>query len=325
MKHIFSFLILSTFIFILACEKEEAECQKITFYKDADGDGLGNKAESISICDQPTGYVSNSNDTDDVPKTTPISEIPTKGISTPNSYPGMQLVWADEFDGNSLDEKNWNYEIGDGCPGLCGWGNNELQYYKKENTTVKDGYLMIEAKSEIAGSKSYTSSRINTQNKFNFKYGRVDIRAAIPNTKGLWSALWMLGKNFPTVGWPKCGEIDIMEVVGGFETDNTVLGTVHWDNNNTHAEYGGKLAVNGFTLKEAFHVYSIVWDEKKITWYVDNVQFHVIDVTPAGLSELREEFFLIFNVAVGGNLSGNPDGFTKLPQKMIVDYVRVFK
>ena len=190
---------------------------------------------------------------------------------------------------------------------------------------MKDGYLMIEAKSEIAGSKSYSSSRINTQNKFNFKYGRVDIRAAIPNTKGLWSALWMLGKNFPTVGWPKCGEIDIMEVVGGFETDNTVLGTVHWDNNNTHAEYGGKLAVNGFTLKEAFHVYSIVWDEKKITWYVDNVQFHVIDVTPAGLSELREEFFLIFNVAVGGNLSGNPDGFTKLPQKMIVDYVRVFK
>jgi beta-glucanase (GH16 family) len=135
----------------------------------------------------------------------------------------------------------------------------------------------------------------------------------------------MLGKNFPTVGWPKCGEIDIMEVIGGFETDNTVLGTVHWDHNNSHAEYGGKLAVNGFTLKEAFHVYSIVWDEKKITWFVDNVQYHVIDITPSGLSELREEFFLIFNVAVGGNLPGNPDTFTRLPQKMIVDYVRVFQ
>jgi beta-glucanase (GH16 family) len=325
MKPIFTFLFLCSFIFIFSCEKEEAECQKLTFYKDADGDSLGNKAEVIQDCVQPTGYVTNASDSDDNPKTTPVNEIPTKGYSTPSMYPGMQLIWADEFEGTTLDEKNWNYELGDGCPGNCGWGNNELENYRKENTTVKNGYLFIQAKSEAFNGKQYTSSRLTTQNKVNIKYGRIDIRAALPKGKGIWPALWMLGKNINEVGWPKCGEIDIMEMVGGTTTDNQVNGTVHWDHNNSHAEYGGNTKLAAGIFNDEFHVFTITWDEKFIRWYLDDKQYHVIDITPSGLSELKEEFFLVFNVAVGGNWPGNPDGSTMFPQNMIVDYVRVFK
>lgn len=326
MKRFFTYLIvLAGFSIILSCEKENAECQKITFYKDADGDSLGNKAESIQDCNQPTGYVLNSSDNDDTPKTASVTEIPTKGYTTPANYPGMQLMWADEFEGTNLDEKNWNYELGDGCPGNCGWGNNELEYYKKENTSVKNGYLLIEAKSEASNGKQYTSSRLTTQNKVNVKYGRIDIRAALPKGKGIWPALWMLGKNINEVGWPKCGEIDIMEMVGGTTTDNQVNGTVHWDHNNSHAEYGGNTKLASGIFNDEFHVFSLTWDEKFIRWYLDDKQYHVIDITPSGLSELKEEFFLVFNVAVGGNWPGNPDGSTIFPQKMVVDYVRVFK
>jgi beta-glucanase (GH16 family) len=325
MKTIFIFLFLFSFVFIFSCEKDEAECQKLTFYKDADGDLLGNKAEAIQDCVQPAGYVTNSDDTDDTPKPTSVNGIPTKGYSTPGTYQGMQLVWADEFEGTALNEKNWNYELGDGCPGNCGWGNNELEYYKKENTTVKDGYLFIQAKSEVFNGKQYTSSRLTTQNKVNIKYGRIDIRAALPKGKGIWPALWMLGKNINEVGWPKCGEIDIMEMVGGSNTDNQVNGTVHWDHNNSHAEYGGNTKLTSGIFNDEFHVFTITWDEKFIRWYLDDIQYHVIDITPSGLSELKEEFFLVFNVAVGGNWPGNPDGSTMFPQNMIVDYVRVFK
>jgi beta-glucanase (GH16 family) len=307
---------------IFSCQKAEIPCVKTTWYIDKDGDGLGNKANSFESCEQPNGYVSNANDTDDEPKV--AINIPTKGYSSPKTYDGLKLLWADEFEGTSLDEKSWNYEIGDGCPGNCGWGNSELQYYKKENTSVKDGYLIIQAKSEVTNGKSYTSSRLTTQGKFNFKYGRVDIRAALPKGQGIWPALWMLGKNINAVGWPKCGEVDIMEMVGGAGKDNVMYGTAHWDNNNSHASYGGNTKLATGIFNDEFHVFSIVWDAKKIIWYLDGVQFHVIDTTPEGLSEFQEEFFLIFNVAVGGQWPGNPDGTTILPQQMIVDYVRVF-
>lgn len=326
MKPFFTLFLISTAIcFIFSCEKSEPECQKSTFYKDADGDGLGNKAESIQDCEQPAGYVSNSSDTDDTPVTNPVSEIPSKGFTSPSTYPGMELIWADEFEGTSLDEKNWNYELGDGCPGNCGWGNNELQYYKKENTSVRDGYLFIEAKKESSGGKLYTSSRLTTQNKITQKFGRIDIRAVLPKGKGIWPALWMLGKNIDEVGWPRCGEIDIMEMIGGPQDDDTIYGTVHWDNAGSHAEYGGKVELLSTTFNDQFHVFSIIWDEKFITWYLDNKEYHKIDITPSGLNEFQKDFFFIFNVAVGGNWPGNPDATLVFPQKMIVDYVRVFR
>ncbi|HYC86760.1 MAG TPA: glycoside hydrolase family 16 protein, partial [Chryseosolibacter sp.] len=136
-------------------------------------------------------------------------QIPSEGYTTPQSYPGMTKVWSDEFGGTSLNTANWSYEIG---TGINGWGNNELQYYKQENTTVQDGYLMITAKKEPEGNSAYTSSRLITKGKRAFKYGRVDIRAVLPKGQGIWPALWMLGTDIGTVGWPKCGEIDIMEM-----------------------------------------------------------------------------------------------------------------
>ncbi|HRI60869.1 MAG TPA: glycoside hydrolase family 16 protein, partial [Saprospiraceae bacterium] len=226
-------LFLLLFGFVVSCDKNEdpADCIQTKWFQDADSDGLGNPAVTTFSCDQPTGYVSNANDTDDtMGPVNPTIPIPTTGYSTPATYPNLTAVWSDEFDGTSLNELYWNFQLGDGCPNLCGWGNNELEYYKKENTIVKDGYLIITAKSETAGSKNYTSSRINTQDKFNVQYGRVDVRAALPKGQGIWPAIWMLGKNINTTSWPACGEIDIMEMVGGSGKDNVAHGTAHWDN-----------------------------------------------------------------------------------------------
>jgi Glycosyl hydrolases family 16 len=243
--------------------------------------------------------------------------IPPTGYVSPASYSGMTKVWEDNFDGTSLNTSDWTFETGAG-----GWGNNELQFYKQDNTTVTDGYLVISAKKE---GEQYTSSRLITKGKREFKYGRIDIRAALPKGQGIWPALWMLGGNFSSVGWPRCGEIDIMEMIGGNNRENTVHGTVHWDNNGSYATYTGhKTLASGF-LGDEFHVYSIVWNSESITWYLDNVQFNVIDIRPAALSEFHQNFFLIFNIAVGGNWPGNPSASTSFPQHMIVDYIRVFQ
>ncbi len=249
--------------------------------------------------------------------------VSDEGYKTPLTYSGYTLVWNDEFEGTSLDESAWNFEIGTGANG---WGNNELQYYKKENTLVDQGYLIIEAKRESFNGSQYTSSRITTENKTEFNFGRIDIRAKLPKGQGIWPALWMLGANFRTVGWPSCGEIDIMELVGGGEgKDNVVHGTVHWDNNGSKADFGGSTQLSSGIFNDEFHVFTIIWDSSTITWYMDDQQYHAIDITQSELSEFQEEFFFIFNVAVGGNWPGSPNANTIFPQQMIVDYVRVFQ
>ncbi len=270
----------------------------------------------------------NAHATDDVFITTTITidvaiffTIPTTGYTTSLSYEGMSLTWADEFDGDTVNEDYWSFEIGDGCPNICGWGNNELQYYRKQNAIVDDGYLIIEAKSESFGGKGYTSTRMITRDNVEVKYGRVDVRAALPKGQGIWPAIWMLGKSINTVGWPACGEIDIMEMIGGNGREKTVHGTVHWEHNGNYASYD----LASGTFSDAFHVFSIVWDEQKVVWYVDDIKYHEIDITPAPLSEFREEFFFILNVAVGGNWPGSPNASTQFPQRMVVDYIRVFQ
>lgn len=247
--------------------------------------------------------------------------IPTTGYSSPTSYEGHTLVWQDEFDGDEISSV-WTFEIG---TGNNGWGNNELQYYRKENTRLKDGYLIIEAKKESFGGREYTSSRIITKgNKF-FKYGRIDIRAALPYGQGIWPALWMLGENISEVGWPSCGEIDIMEMIGGSGRENTIHGTIHWQSDNGYANYGGSSPLESGIYHDEFHVFSIEWDSESIIWYRDGVKYHEVDITPDHLSEFRENFFFIMNVAVGGNWPGSPDASTSFPQIMAVDYVRVFQ
>jgi beta-glucanase (GH16 family) len=252
--------------------------------------------------------------------------IPATGYSTPASYPEMTLVWQDEFSGTSLNESDWTYEIGG-----SGWGNNELQYYRKENTSIVDGHLVITAKAENFGGRDYTSSRLITKGKKEFQYGRIDIRAALPKGQGIWPALWMLGANISEVPWPASGEIDIMEMIGGSNREKTVYGTLHWGANDTDqhvctCDKPGYSLASG-TFNDKFHVFTLIWDATTIKWYVDDELLvnNTIDITPAGLSEFHAKYFMIINLAVGGNWPGNPDGTTVLPQRLIVDYVRVFQ
>lgn len=247
-----------------------------------------------------------------------------EGYFTPLEYEGYELVWNDEFAGNSLNLNDWVYEVGDGCPNLCGWGNNELQYYRAQNARVTGGTLIIEARKEAIQSRNYTSARIKTQGRQSFQYGRIDIRALLPVGQGIWPALWMLGSDITSVGWPRCGEIDIMEMIGGGGREKEVHGTVHWDNNG-HTYTGGKHTLATGTFADEYHVFTIIWDETQIRWFVNDIKFYEIDITPGHMTEFHQEFFLIFNVAVGGNWPGNPDATTVFNQQMKVDYVRVFQ
>lgn len=244
--------------------------------------------------------------------------IGNDGYSTPMSYPNYTLSWSDEFSGAALNTADWTYETGG-----HGWGNNELQNYQSgsSNAYTANGKLVIEARNEGGG---YTSARIITKGKKFFKYGRVDIRAKLPQGKGVWPALWMLGESIDVVSWPACGEIDIMELVG--HQPNKVHGTVHWgDVNGNRAQFGGSKTLSSGTFADEYNVFSIIWDSQKITWYLNDAAYHSIDITPADLNEFQEDFFFIFNVAVGGDWPGSPDATTVFPQRMIVDYVRVFQ
>ena len=243
------------------------------------------------------------------------------GYSTPLSYPGFNLVWQDEFDGMSLNTNDWNYETGN-----SGWGNQESQYYRagSNNATVGDGYLTIAAKEENYGGAPFTSARITTQNKQSFKYGRIDIRARLPFGQGLWPALWMLGDNISTVGWPECGELDIMEMIGGEGyNDRTVHGTAHWNAGGQASHSGTTSVPTGEKLADEFHVYSLVWVQNTIRWLFDDVQYHSLNI--GGLSAFHEPHFFIFNIAVEGDWPGPVGPNTTFPQYMSVDYVRVFQ
>ena len=250
------------------------------------------------------------------------------GYQSPNSYTDYDLVWSDEFDGSALNTSDWTFEIGTGNDG---WGNNELQYYTNRNLYLKDGVMVIRADEESFRGRSYTSSRIKTQGNQNFQYGRIDIRARMPEGQGIWPALWMLGKNINEVSWPYCGEVDIMEMVGGGSgKDNRVVGTAHWNAGGLNASYSpasfGNPKLMPENLSNNFHVYSIVWDSNRIKWYIDDVQYHIMSIdNSASLEAFQKEFFLIFNLAVGGQWPGNPDTSTVFPQRLLVDYVRVFQ
>ena len=256
---------------------------------------------------------------DDVPTPEPTGP-PSEGYDSPTSYPGYTMLWQDEFNDGVLNDTYWTHEVGNGNNG---WGNNELQYYQADNTTFHpEGYLVIEAREQAQGGFNYTSSRLKTQNKFNFTYGRVDIRAALPKGQGIWPALWMLGERITSVSWPACGEIDIMEIVG--HDPARLHGTAHWAQSG-HALYGQSTTLAEGDFSDEFHVFSIIWDDTQIRWLLDDVEYNTLDITPPELSEFHENFFLLMNVAVGGNWPGSPDATTNFPQRMYVDYVRVFQ
>ncbi len=224
-----------------------------------------------------------------------------------------QLVWSDEFNGSI--GPNWVFETGAG-----GWGNNELQYYRRENATIENNALVITAKREDFGGAAYTSARMKTQGLKTFKFGRIEARMKLPAFLGAWPAFWMLGANLPQVGWPASGEIDIMEHIND---EQKVYGTIHWqDNNGQYAQYGGNLA----TSVTDWHVYAVEWDTNAIRWYVDGTKYHEANIANGvnGTDEFQKDFFLLLNFAVGGNWPGFNVNTAALPAKMYVDYVRVY-
>ncbi len=238
---------------------------------------------------------------------------------------GWSLLWADEFtqtDGTLPNPSNWNYDIGG-----SDWGNNELQYYtsRSENARIEGGQLVIEARAETYSGKSYTSARLLTKDKLSWKYGRIEARIKIPWGQGIWPAFWALGSNIDTIGWPGCGEIDIMENIG--REPSIAHGTIHGPGYSGGAGITGDYTLSGASLADDFHVYAIEWAENRISWFVDGQQFFTVTPSslPSGTSWVyNQNHFLILNVAVGGYWPGYPDGSTILPQRMSVDYVRVY-
>lgn len=243
------------------------------------------------------------------------------------NHPGKQyhLVWADEFDGTELDMNKWNIQAGDGCDiSLCGWGNNELEWYTgdPENLLVRDGKLIITARETPGGPKPYSSARINTRYKGDWKYGRIEARIRLPEGKGLWPAFWMLPTDRKYGSWPDSGEIDIMELTG--DKPSIVYGTIH--TGPPHKSYGGTHALTSGKYSGQFHVFAIEWMEKGITWFVDGHPFHKVKANKIKVwHPFRERFHILLNLAVGGNWPGNPDSTTGFPQSMEVDYVRVYQ
>lgn len=244
------------------------------------------------------------------------------GYDAPTSYPGMSLVWADEFDGPEIDPANWTYDLG-----ASGWGNQELQNYTNDdaNSYIDQGNLIIRAE-KVAGNQ-YTSARLKSIELQEFQYGRIDVRAVLPIGQGIWPAAWMLGANFSEIGWPDCGEIDIVELVGS--DPRRAHGTAHWGSDpSQHTYLGGSTAVPfPATLNDEYHVYSIEWEEDAIRWYFDNEEY--FSISPANMNgqpyPFNNPFFFILNVAVGGVWPGYPDDSTLFPVFMAVDYVRVYQ
>jgi beta-glucanase (GH16 family) len=251
-----------------------------------------------------------------------------------STEPGWTLTWSDEFngpDGSGVDPTKWSFDTGG-----SGWGNDELEYYTSgtANAVISGGTLVITATSQGASGYScwygpcqYTSARLNTAGKFSQQYGRFEARIKMPEGQGVWPAFWLLGENIGTVGWPSCGEIDIMENIG--RTPDSNYGTTHGPGPGNYPGEGLSGTFNaGAPLGSDFHVYASEWDGGSVRFYVDGSLFWTVTPSqlPAGASWVWDQpFFVLLNFAVGGNWPGSPDATSSFPQEMVVDYVRVYE
>ncbi|MCB8983959.1 MAG: glycoside hydrolase family 16 protein [Ardenticatenaceae bacterium] len=242
--------------------------------------------------------------------------------ATPIGYrEGWTLTWQDEFDGPAIDEAKWTHEIGG-----HGWGNAEDEFYTAEpdNSFIENGRLVIQALEQRKQGKPYTSARLITKDKFAQAYGRFEARIQIPRGQGIWPAFWLLGEDISTAGWPDSGEIDIMENIG--REPGIVHGTVHGPGYSGANGVGASYSLpDNAPFADDFHVYAIEWEPEAIRWYVDDVLYNTI--TPddvAGEWVYNHPFFILLNLAVGGNWPGYPDETTEFPQRLTVDYVRVY-
>jgi beta-glucanase (GH16 family) len=239
--------------------------------------------------------------------------------------PRWELVWSDEFNDPAINSKNWTYDTGGG-----GWGNNELEYYTKrpENSSIShdrsgNGFLVIEARKEHFGNRSFTSARLKTQGLHSWTYGRIEARINLPAGSGVWPAFWMLGANIPQVGWPKCGEIDILEHVPSLGPD-TVRGSLHAPGFSAGDSLHGDGSVPD--LLGQFHIFAVEWEPNQVRWYLDGKNYYTANSRAArGRWVFDHPFFIILNLAIGGNWPGPPDATTPFPVRMLVDYVRVYR
>jgi beta-glucanase (GH16 family) len=257
----------------------------------------------------------------------PTTTIPTPEPIPPDPPPGMQLVWSDEFDGDTIDLTNWTYDIGG-----WGWGNGEAQYYtdRPENARIQNGLLVIELRQERFEESYYTSARLKTQGLQEFQYGRIEARIKVPKGVGTWPAFWMLGSNFdrdsddPAEQWPNVGEIDIMEYVG--REPDLLIGTVHGPG------YAGSAGISQwnrqeFDIGDDFHTFAIDWDADGLRWFFDGEQYFEIPPERVGRREwvFDQPFFLLLNLALGGTLGGTIAADLEFPIQYYVDYVRVYQ
>lgn len=242
--------------------------------------------------------------------------------------PCYGLMWSDEFDGPSLNLDNWTYDIGNGCPDLCGWGNSELEYYTndQENVRIENGILIIEA---VRDGDQYTSGKIHTRNKHSWTYGRFEARMRMPKGRGAWPAFWMLR---PNTQWPQTGEIDIMEYRG--DRSNVIDGTLHYGYSYPNNQHDGDSYNDGTDFSEDFHVYAVEWDENSISWYLDDNLFKVETKDPNTLNPQSgtdpwpwdTDFYILINMAIGGWYTGttNINDVNLSKATFEIDYVRAY-
>ncbi len=237
-----------------------------------------------------------------------------------------QLIWEDDFTGSAgsaIDGDKWAFDTGG-----HGWGNEQLEYNtdRTENVSLDgQGHLQIVAREENYEGNEYTSGRIKTQGKFTTGYGRIEARIKLPEGQGLWPAFWMLGADFPSVGWPQCGEIDIMEYRG--QATSQANGALHGPGYSGNTPLHGTYTLAGAGFNEDYHVFAVEWTSSRITWLVDGnsyMSYGTGDLPGGSPWVFDHNFFILLNVAVGGGYVGNPDASTPFPQAMLVDYVRVY-
>jgi beta-glucanase (GH16 family) len=258
--------------------------------------------------------------------------------STSAPAPELKLAWADEFDGPAggrVDSTKWRYDLGDGCPGNCGWGNQEKESYTSASENISlngQGQLQIVARTAgpgltcYYGACRYTSAKITTRGNLDVVPGRVEARIKLPAGQGLWPAFWLLGSNITAVGWPQCGELDVMENHGSDVTSTSSAMHGPGYSGNTPFVHSYQLAAGSFA--EDFHTFALEWNSSRVVFFVDGKQHYVIqrdDVQRRGNWVFDQPFFIILNLAVGGTFDGDPRSDTILPATMLVDYVRVYR
>lgn len=239
-------------------------------------------------------------------------------LLTSNGLQAQRVIFEDNFEGDRLDMTYWNYEEGDGCPDLCGWGNNERQIYDRNYVEVKDGNLVITA---VKKGDQYFSGKINSKNKAEFQFGEIEVRAKVAEGKGLWPAVWMLGHDIDEVGWPASGEIDIMEYVG--REPQRVFTSLHTPASHGNTVNTKKVFIED--IEDGFHTYKAIWTENFIEFYIDgnSVYKFVPEKYDDAHYPYRKPFYFLINLAVGGNFGGPDVDDSVFPKKFYVDYIKV--